>query len=90
MTGRGRDDETQTLSEAFADVDRMIFSAALSTAVLVVLSLLVAYLAARWVSHPIQRLAATTHEIAEGSFGGSVEMKGSPSSSPTSPRTSTA
>ena len=64
------------LSEAFADVDRMIFNAALSTALLVVLSLLVAYLAARWVSHPIQRLAATTHEIADGNFGGSVEMKG--------------
>ena len=64
------------LSEAFADVDRMIYNAALSTALLVALSLFFAYLAARWVSHPIQRLAETTHEIAEGNFGGNVEMQG--------------
>ena len=43
---------------------------------LVGLSLFFAYLAARWVSQPIQRLTETTHEIAEGSFGGRVEMKG--------------
>jgi putative nucleotidyltransferase with HDIG domain len=64
------------ISEAFADVDRMIFNAILSTALLVALSLFFAYLAARWVSQPIQRLAETTHEIAEGNFGGSVEMQG--------------
>ena len=64
------------LSEAFADVNTMIFNAALSTALLVALSLFFAYLAARWVSHPIQRLAETTHEIADGNFGGNVEMKG--------------
>jgi putative nucleotidyltransferase with HDIG domain len=64
------------LSEAFADVDRMIYNAALSTALLVALSLFFAYLAARWVSRPIQRLAETTHEIADGNFGGNVEMQG--------------
>jgi putative nucleotidyltransferase with HDIG domain len=64
------------LSEAFADVNKLIVNAALSTAVLVALSLFFAYLAARWVSRPIQRLTETTHEIAEGSFGGRVEMKG--------------
>ena len=64
------------LSEAFADVDQMIFNAALSTALLVALSLFFAYMAARWVSQPIQRLAETTHEIADGNFGGNVEMKG--------------
>jgi HD-GYP domain-containing protein (c-di-GMP phosphodiesterase class II) len=63
-------------SEAFADVNRMIFNAALSTVLLIVLSLFFSYLAARWVSQPIQRLAKTTHEIAAGKFGGSVEMKG--------------
>lgn len=61
---------------AFAEVNRMIINAALSTGVLVALSFFFAYLAARWVSRPIQRLAETTHEIADGSFGGSVEMKG--------------
>jgi putative nucleotidyltransferase with HDIG domain len=64
------------ISEAFADVDRMIFNAVLSTVLLVALSLFFAYLAARWVSQPIQRLAETTHEIADGNFGGKVEMKG--------------
>jgi len=64
------------LSEAFADVNKLVVNAALSTAVLVGLSLFFAYLAARWVSQPIQRLTETTHEIAEGSFGGRVEMKG--------------
>jgi putative nucleotidyltransferase with HDIG domain len=64
------------LSEAFADVDKLIVNAAVSTAVLVALSLFFSYLAARWVSRPIQRLAETTHEIAEGNFGGKIEMQG--------------
>jgi putative nucleotidyltransferase with HDIG domain len=64
------------LSEAFADVDKLIVNAAISTAVLVALSLFFSYLAARWVSRPIQRLAETTHEIAEGNFGGKIEMRG--------------
>lgn len=64
------------LAEAFADVNRMIVNAVLSTALLVALSLFFAYLAARWVSQPIQRLAETSHEIAEGNFGGKVEMAG--------------
>jgi putative nucleotidyltransferase with HDIG domain len=64
------------LSEAFADVDKLIVNAAVSTAVLVALSLFFSYLAARWVSRPIQRLTETTHEIAEGNFGGKIEMQG--------------
>jgi HD-GYP domain-containing protein (c-di-GMP phosphodiesterase class II) len=64
------------LAEAFADVNHMIVNAVLSTALLVALSLFFAYLAARWVSQPIQRLAETSHEIAEGNFGGKVEMTG--------------
>jgi putative nucleotidyltransferase with HDIG domain len=64
------------LSEAFADVDKLIVNAAISTAVLVALSLFFSYLAARWVSRPIQRLTETTHEIAEGNFGGKIEMQG--------------
>ncbi len=63
-------------SEAFADVNRMIFNAAFSTLLLVALSLFFSYFAARWVSRPIQRLAETTHEIAAGNFGGRVEMTG--------------
>ncbi|HEV2852335.1 MAG TPA: HD domain-containing phosphohydrolase [Thermoanaerobaculia bacterium] len=64
------------LSEAFSDLNRMIVNAVLSTVLLVALSLFFAYLAARWVSRPIQRLAETTHQIADGNFGGNVEMKG--------------
>jgi putative nucleotidyltransferase with HDIG domain len=63
-------------SEAFADVDKLIVNALISTAVLVGLSLFFSYLAARWVSRPIQRLTETTHEIAEGNFGGKIEMQG--------------
>ncbi len=64
------------LSEAFADVDKLIENAVVSTAVLLALSFFFAYLAARWVSQPIQRLTETTHEIAEGNFGGLIETHG--------------
>jgi putative nucleotidyltransferase with HDIG domain len=64
------------LSEAFPGIDKMIYVAILSTALLVGMSLLLSLLAARWVSLPIQRMAVTTHEIAEGNFGGGVEMNG--------------
>jgi putative nucleotidyltransferase with HDIG domain len=64
------------LSEAFGDINKMIFAAILSTALLVGMSLLFSLLGARWVSLPIQRLAATTHDIAQGNFGGGVEMQG--------------
>src|SRR5258706_6474999 len=64
------------LSEAFGDIKKMVIAALLSTALLVGMSLLFSLLGARWVSLPIQRLAATTHEIAQGNFGGGVEMQG--------------
>ncbi|HSU81625.1 MAG TPA: HD domain-containing phosphohydrolase, partial [Thermoanaerobaculia bacterium] len=64
------------VSEAFADLDKLIGNAAVATGALVALSFFFAYLAARWVSQPIQRLTATTHEIAEGNFGGLIETEG--------------
>ncbi|HSS76981.1 MAG TPA: HD domain-containing phosphohydrolase [Thermoanaerobaculia bacterium] len=64
------------LAEAFGDINKMIVAAILSTALLVGMSLLFSLLGARWVSLPIQRLAATTHDIAQGNFGGGVEMHG--------------
>ncbi|MES1241787.1 MAG: HD domain-containing phosphohydrolase [Acidobacteriota bacterium] len=64
------------LSEAFAAVDRMIFQTVLSTLLLAALALGFAYLTARWVSQPIQKLAETTHQIAAGKFGGQLETKG--------------
>jgi len=50
-------------------VNRMIFNVVLSTVVLVALALSSAFLAARWVSRPMQRLTETTHAIAAGKFG---------------------
>jgi putative nucleotidyltransferase with HDIG domain len=64
------------LSVAFASVDRMIFNTVLSTFLLVFLAFLFAFVAARRVSQPIQRLADTTHEIAAGHFGRQVEIGG--------------
>lgn len=63
---------------AFAAVRRMVASAVAATGLLVLLALVVAALAARRVSLPIQRLAETSHEIAEGSFGRRMEDRGLP------------
>jgi putative nucleotidyltransferase with HDIG domain len=63
-------------SAAFAVIDQMIVRTVLATLPLMVLSACFAFLAARWVGRPIQRLTETTHEIAAGSFGGRVEMQG--------------
>jgi putative nucleotidyltransferase with HDIG domain len=63
------------LAAAFAAVNRMIFNIVLATLLLVALALFSAFLAARWVSRPIQRLTETTHEIADGKFG-RVDLQG--------------
>ena len=65
-------------SAAFASIERMVLSAAVATILLVLLALLFAIAAARWLSNPIQRLAETSHGIAEGDFGGRVEGRGLP------------
>jgi putative nucleotidyltransferase with HDIG domain len=64
------------LSAAYAVIDQMVLRTVLATLPLMALSACFAFLAARWVGRPIQRLTETTHEIAAGSFGGRVEMKG--------------
>jgi len=64
------------LSIAFPAVQEMLFKAALSTAILFVLALFFAYIAARWVSDPVQRLTATTHAVAQGNFSGRLEPEG--------------
>jgi len=64
------------LAAAFAVVDQMIVSTVLATVPLMALAACFAFLAARWVGRPIQRLTETSHEIAAGNFGGRVEMKG--------------
>jgi len=56
-------------SATFRAARQMALTAALALGVLVLLALAVAALAARWVGGPIQRLASTTHEVANGNFG---------------------
>jgi HD-GYP domain-containing protein (c-di-GMP phosphodiesterase class II) len=64
------------LSAAYLAVQRLIYTATVSSAVLVVLSLAFGAIAAKRFSDPIRHLAATTHEIAEGKFGQRVEVDG--------------
>jgi len=61
---------------AFEAVNRMVFNTILSSVILLLLALLLSLLAARKVSQPIQKLAETSHEIADGNFGHRVESSG--------------
>ena len=61
---------------AFEAVDRMVFNTILSSVILLLLALLLSLLAARKVSQPIQKLADTSHEMADGNFGHRVETSG--------------
>jgi len=47
----------------------MVWSAVFATAMLLALSALIAWVAARWIGEPIGRLIRSTHEIAAGNFG---------------------
>ncbi|HUO86121.1 MAG TPA: HD domain-containing phosphohydrolase [Thermoanaerobaculia bacterium] len=64
------------LSAAFRAVDQVVSNALWSTLILVLLASFFAAVAARHVSEPVQRLAATSHEIAAGNFGRRVEVAG--------------
>jgi putative nucleotidyltransferase with HDIG domain len=59
----------------FRSARDMVWSTLAASALLVIVSLAVAAFVARRVSKPIQRLAETTHEIAEGHFGRRVEAQ---------------
>lgn len=61
------------LALAFTDVRQMIWNAALSTGLLLILAFLIAIFAARSGSQPFNRLAETSHEIAAGNFGRRVD-----------------
>jgi len=60
---------------AYAAVREMVVQTALSTAFLILLSLLVAGLAARRLSSPIQRLAETANEVAAGNYGKRIAIQ---------------
>lgn len=64
------------LTAAYVSVRQMIVSTLVSSLVLVLLALFFAAKFAQRVSRPIQRLAETSHEIAQGSFGSRVEAGG--------------
>jgi len=61
---------------AFREVDRAGGRVLLASAVLLLLALVFAVLATRWLSRPIQRLSESTHEIANGRFDQRVETRG--------------
>lgn len=63
-------------SVAFEAVDEMVFKTLLSSLIVVLLALLLSFLAARQVSQPIQKLAQTSHEMADGNFGHRIETTG--------------
>jgi putative nucleotidyltransferase with HDIG domain len=64
------------MTSAFAAVSRMIYRTLLISLLLVALAALFALVASRWVGRPVQRLAATSHEIAAGNFGHRVDTQG--------------
>ncbi len=59
-----------------AAVNQMVINTLISSGTLILLALVIAALATRKVSRPIQDLADTTHEIAEGKFDKRVEVLG--------------
>jgi len=61
---------------AFRMADQMLVNWVLATLLLAGLALLFALVAARLVSQPIQRLAKTSHEIADGDLSQRVEVGG--------------
>ena len=64
------------VAAAFAAVRTMILRTAISSAILVVVALLIAILAARKVSHPIQVLTRTARQISDGNLGLRVPASG--------------
>ncbi len=64
------------VAAAFRALDKMVVNTAISSAVVVLLSLVVAGLASRRISRPISRLAESTREIAAGNFEKQLEATG--------------
>ena len=64
------------VATAFRAVEKMVLNTAISSAVVILLALVVAGLAARHIGHPISRLAESTKEIAAGNFAKQIEISG--------------
>ena len=66
----------RSATEAFQQVQDMVKTTVLISLVVVILALTFAFLATRWLSLPIQRLAEISHEIANGHFDRRVPTGG--------------
>jgi HD-GYP domain-containing protein (c-di-GMP phosphodiesterase class II) len=64
------------VATAFRAVEKMVLNTAISSAVVILLALVVAGLAARHIGHPISSLAESTKEIAAGNFTKQIEISG--------------
>jgi HD-GYP domain-containing protein (c-di-GMP phosphodiesterase class II) len=64
------------VAAAFRAADELVYNTLLTSLVVVLLALVLAAVAARRVSGPVQKLADTSHEIAAGNFGQRVEVEG--------------
>lgn len=63
-------------STAFMSVRRLLFTALISSLLLVLLALALAYVASSWIGQPIQRLAQTSRAMARGDFSSRVDTGG--------------
>ncbi len=61
---------------AYRTLNRMVARTTLSSGILVLLALVIAFLASKWIGQPIQRLAEGTHAIAQGNFKSRVDTGG--------------
>jgi len=57
------------VAAAFESARRMVISALLATVLLLLLAVLFAIFASRWIGQPIRQLSETAHGIASGNFG---------------------
>ena len=61
---------------AFQAADRLLVSTLVMALLVVLIALVLAAVVARWLSGPVQQLAETSHQIADGNFGRRVEVAG--------------
>ena len=57
------------VAAAFESARRMVISALLATVLLLLLAVLFAFYASRWLGQPIRQLSETAHSMASGNFG---------------------
>ncbi len=65
----------KSASAAFVTARRILWTVLISSGVSLLLALALAYVAASWIGQPVQRLARTTHAIAEGDFKSRVDTE---------------